>query len=170
MTSSTDRNPADDEREGLALAVRMRGLGFAVACFAPDELGTLDAREVEEAMAEGGADRIEFLRAAHDDGTDNTDGPEVPAEVHSDDGLHRADFDASAWFAQAADGEIANLVGCGFHGDYPADEVARFFERSATAEVFAHVDRSAVGFECSVDEDAAGRWLAVHRPHLLPGS
>lgn len=97
----------------------------------------------------------------------------IQAECHSDDFITKAEFDATTWFEQASDGEIEALAGCGWRGDYPADDVARYFEETETREVFDYVamnpkmlNGDPVGFECSVDEAAAMAWLKEHRPEV----
>jgi hypothetical protein len=100
----------------------------------------------------------------------------IPAEVHSDDHAAEASFDAAPWFRQASDQDIKDLIECGFRGDYPADEVAQW-EANVTAneeviEVFTYVctrrNVADIGFECSVDEDAAFNWLRANRLNLIP--
>jgi hypothetical protein len=103
----------------------------------------------------------------------------IPAEVHSDDHAAEAAFDAAPWFAQASETEIADLAACEWRGDYPADEVAIWTaentENDEINAVFAYIairrKVESIGFECSVDEDAARAWLAANRPALaLPPS
>jgi hypothetical protein len=83
------------------------------------------------------------------------------------------DFDAVRWFEQASDDEILALAECGWGGDYPADNVASFFEgaHGEITEMFQHIGhmqktRNAVGFECHVDEDEAMAWLDANKPEL----
>jgi len=94
----------------------------------------------------------------------------IPAEVHTDDHIISVDFDAEKWFEQATDDEIIDLIQCGFGGDYPADEVAR-----RSSEWFPEIDKvfdhrnpneDLSGFECSVFESAAIKWLTTNRPDL----
>lgn len=95
----------------------------------------------------------------------------IPAECHSDDRAVEIQFDALKWFEQASDEEIADLVLCGFGGDYPADIVADYFDCSTTRPLFFYleeiVDRlKSCGFECYVNEEAARKWIGEHRPNL----
>jgi hypothetical protein len=105
----------------------------------------------------------------------------VPAEVHSDDRLYSAEFDALHWFQNAADTCIVQLAKCDWGGDYPADEVAYYFASPLPSlnavfdeEVAAVLDYcqrvtsagGTCGFECHVDASAAMRWLKVNRPDV----
>ncbi len=100
----------------------------------------------------------------------------IPAEVHSDDFAAQAHFDAAPWFSQASKEDILALAACGWRGDYPADEVALYFNdrhNEAVMAVLSHVDNvrenvnCEMGFECSIDETAVRAWLAVNRPSLI---
>lgn len=101
--------------------------------------------------------------------------PEVNAEVHSDDHVEQAEFEATQWFALANDDELRALIKCDFRGDYPADAVAEFFrgKDDAVDEVFTYLEvsnkgrRDPLGFECVVDEGEARAWIEKHRPHLV---
>jgi hypothetical protein len=99
----------------------------------------------------------------------------IGAEVHSDDYHATADFDATPWFEQATDRQISDLADAGWRGDYPADVIAEWIhESSLDAGVDAVFDYIATadlpkdysGFEVSVDEDQARRWVAINRPEL----
>ena len=92
----------------------------------------------------------------------------IKAECHDDSHHCEVDFDARRWFQQASDDDIFRLAGCGWGGDYPADEVARFMEDhdEAVAEMFRYIERSKDGFECHVEEEDALRWLAKNRPYV----
>lgn len=108
------------------------------------------------------------------DAADGGEAPEVAASVHSDDRLYEAHFNAGMWLSRASDGEIRALHEIGFRGDYAADAVAEYFERTnpEIAAVFEYCRRSqaggreGVGFECVVDEEKAMEWLKAHRPNL----
>lgn len=100
--------------------------------------------------------------------------PGVQAEVHNDSHSMTVDFNAAAWFAQACDKDILELSKIGWRGDYAADAVAEYFESSNgdIAALFSycratHNTRRHEGFECSVNEDDAVKWLETHRPALL---
>ena len=99
----------------------------------------------------------------------------VQARATTDD--HKVDvtFDATPWLRQATEAALLALAGCGFGGDYPADEVAHqsvtLLGDAGLAKLFAYLEivnqfpvREAVGFECRVDEDQARAWLKRHRP------
>lgn len=93
----------------------------------------------------------------------------IQAEVHSDDHVYGVDFNATPWFDQASDEEIESLLNCDFGGDYPADEVARHFD-GQNQEITILLDycrrKDGIGFECHVDVDDVGKWLAENRPNL----
>jgi hypothetical protein len=94
----------------------------------------------------------------------------IQAEVHSDYRRHQVSFDALKWFEQAAEAQIVELARCGWGGDYPADEVAKFFEdeNEAIDKLLDHCrDSDESGFECQVDESDARVWLKEHRPQVL---
>ncbi len=97
----------------------------------------------------------------------------VWAEAHSDDYVVEIDFDAVPWFRQASDKEILALAECGWRGDYPADNVAKFFDQMETKWLFEYLDKDptmpngdTVGFECSVDSSDAAAYLKANRPEL----
>lgn len=102
--------------------------------------------------------------------------PAVPAEAHSDDRNVEVDFDAAPWFAQASDKDILALAECGFGGDYPADEVARFFTPAEPRmdDLFRYLEiiradpakKDCCGFECHVDHKAALAWIKANRPAI----
>lgn len=99
----------------------------------------------------------------------------IPAEVHTDCRTEEAKFDALAWFQQAEDEDILQLADCDWGGDYPADEVAEYFQdRRKSPEVqqvfdTLHTLRKSgkdIGFECHVEEEPALTWLKENRPWL----
>lgn len=87
------------------------------------------------------------------------------AEAHSDDHASEVVFDATPWFEQASDEEIAALRACGWGGDYPADNVAIFMadHNEELARMFAYVEAAHnvkdIGFECHVVEKDVILWL-----------
>lgn len=89
----------------------------------------------------------------------------VMAEAHSDDHASEVKFDATPWFEQASDKEIADLEACGWGGDYPADNVAIFMadHNDELARMFTYVEAAHnikdIGFECHINEADAKRWL-----------
>lgn len=97
----------------------------------------------------------------------------IPAEVHTDDWVAQAEFDAEIWMIQASDEKIEALAKCEWGGDYPADEVAEFME-SRDPQVKAVFEykhavnlHKTMGFECHVNEEAAWAWLESRRPFLF---
>lgn len=95
----------------------------------------------------------------------------IQAEVHSDDFVFETEFDSTEYFWKASDKEILDLARCGWGGDYPGDDVARFFAGpSGNSEVQAVLDycrrKSGIGFECHVDGQQAMRWLEANKPEL----
>ncbi len=105
--------------------------------------------------------------------------PAICAEVHTDDFNAEASFDAAPWFAQASDKAILELADCGWGGNYAADAVAEWFadlkKNAEVVDVFDYLRahnrmarhrRSAIGFECHVNENDALGWLHQHRPAI----
>lgn len=99
----------------------------------------------------------------------------ISAEVHSDDHVFEATFDASKWAEQADDTEIEALAKCGFGGDYAADAVAQFMadHDEDVKKVFSYLDLKPkmgngdpVGFECHVEEEDLAMWLDTNRPAM----
>lgn len=101
----------------------------------------------------------------------------VGAEVHTDDRCVEAWFDCTEYFEQASDKALVALAECGWGGDYPADDVARFFEgkNPEVSRVFRHLEnirdlrshKDKGGFECHVDDTEAIAWIHANRPHLI---
>jgi hypothetical protein len=101
----------------------------------------------------------------------------IKAECHSDDHNVEAEFDATPWFEQAKDKDLADLAECGWGGDYPADEVAEFMADRVEriAEMFKYLEiihgdpskKDCQGFECHVEDGDALKWILENRPHLL---
>jgi hypothetical protein len=106
----------------------------------------------------------------------DADAMTISAEVHSDDQVTTAKFDAAPWFQQASAKDIAALARCGWRGDDAADAVAQYFQgkNSEVDGVFYYVGsiqgirlkRDCCGFECSVHEKDAMTWLLVHRQDI----
>ena len=92
----------------------------------------------------------------------------VQATLDSDDATYTVKFDAAKWFEQASDEEILDLYKIGWSGDYEADEVAHFVEDEdkEVKEFFSYCDRKDTGFEVSVNEYEALRWLHANRPKV----
>ena len=94
----------------------------------------------------------------------------IRAEVHSDDHVAEANFDATTWFEQASNEEIRALAEISWGGDMESDAVAQFFNTDSerdVAFVFTYVQhKQDVGYECHVDSKDALRWIDVNRPHL----
>ncbi len=97
----------------------------------------------------------------------------IRAEVHSDDMMFEAKFDATPWFEQASDTDILELAGCDWGGDYPADHVAEFMDGKDpdVSAVFVYLARvrntsNRCGFECHINDSMAMAWLHEHRPNV----
>jgi hypothetical protein len=94
----------------------------------------------------------------------------IPAEVYSDDHVLETSFDAAPWFEQASEAEILQLADDGWGSDYSADAIARWMtSHNAHVGWFLSAWMSCsliIGFECRVDQAAALKWLAAHRPAL----
>lgn len=99
----------------------------------------------------------------------------ITAETHSDDYAVEVDFDATPYFKQASDEDLARLIECGFEGDYPADWVAENLADTnpEIAAMFTYLEarnkasRKSIGFEVSVDPDEALAWLKQNRPSVF---
>jgi len=93
----------------------------------------------------------------------------IKSDIISDDWSWKVTFDATPWFEQASDADILELAKCDFGGDYPADDVARFFEDRipGIAATLEHCRQTeGVGFECHIDADHATEWLKENKPDL----
>lgn len=151
---------------------------FSTRAEAEDYLGTsagVDSDKLEAGWygVDGPEDDIE-PPAGEDIDPDPKDAREdldtIRAEVHSDDRVIEAQFNALPWFEQASDEEIKALAKCDWGGDYPADEVAQHMADldPNVRKVFDYVAlRVSEGFECHVNEDDARAWLTAYRPGLL---
>lgn len=91
----------------------------------------------------------------------------INANCRSDDGALSVDFDAEPYFLQASSDDIRDLVACDWGGDYPADNVALFFEGKPEHSELSVVVTRAVGFECRVNSADAMEWIKDNRPELL---
>lgn len=102
----------------------------------------------------------------------------IRAECHSDDRNVEVRFDATPWFEQAKDEQIADLFACGWGGDYPADAVAEYMaeHNEKIAFMFKYLvaisddptKKDCHGYECHItDELAALNWILENRSHLL---
>jgi hypothetical protein len=95
-------------------------------------------------------------------------GPRVPAQIESDDHAALQSFDATIYLAEAGEGAIEELAGCGWAGDYAADAVA-WHLRDRVPEVgivLSYCEERGHGFEVRLDATAARAWLRAHRPDL----
>ena len=99
----------------------------------------------------------------------------IPAEAHTDDRNVVVAFDATTFFETVADDLIRELIEDGFAGGYGADAVAQELadETNELGRMFWYLEHTnerraePLGYEVSVDRDAAKHWLELHRPHLL---
>jgi|ERR1035441_4437114 hypothetical protein len=111
---------------------------------------------------------VEDVSAA-DELRETQSGPVVIARIISDDKVCETGFHANRWLGQASEEEIQDLAQSGWGGSLAADYVGQFMEsRDINVEnVLEHSRKLKTGFEVYVDEIAARRWLAAHRPELL---
>lgn len=94
----------------------------------------------------------------------------ISARVCTDDGVVHEEFDATWYFEQATFLDLVNLEGCGWGGDYPADDVAEFC-RKRCKKLFNYLELvnsdqqgDLVGFECHINREHVLEWLKEHRP------
>ena len=97
----------------------------------------------------------------------------VHAEAHDDGHNRTVEFDAGPWLYQASEQQIVELATIGWSGGYAADAVALYFEDEnvdiANLMAFCRSTqgtRNPMGFECSVDEEQAVKWLEQRRPEI----
>lgn len=98
--------------------------------------------------------------------------PPVPAEVHTDDHVANADFDARMWLDQASLQDVLSLIEEDWRNCLEADGVAEFYMRSnsaveAVSEHLHNMPKSVRGFECSVNGDAALAWLKLNKSDMF---
>lgn len=141
-------------------------------------------RPTDEEMAErhGGLADGERVRAlgpltvpAANEPEEVVPGPRVSAEVHSDDRVFEAEFNAAAYLAQVGDDTIRDLAADGWGGGYASDYVAMFMadRNPRVAAVFEYLERfnhdrikDGIGYECHVNEEEALAWLKANRRPL----
>lgn len=96
----------------------------------------------------------------------------IAARATDGHGAFPVEFDAAPWFQQASDHEISTLRKqgwCGSGAETVVAHISRSHARLATMLDYCdqhHNDPKPIGFECSVDEDEALRWLKRERPAL----
>ncbi len=94
----------------------------------------------------------------------------VPAQIGIDDEFEPVEFNASPFLGAASLEQILALAACGWRGDYPADDVAwhvrGMYGYAAVDALLTRVENEGKGFEVSVDEAEARRWLALVRPEV----
>lgn len=94
----------------------------------------------------------------------------VKAEVRSDDFVFEVEFDCTAWFEQASEEELWELYKCGWRGDYPADEVARYcsvFNFDVRCVLDYASRKEEMGFEVIVYDESAIDWLQDYEPQIV---
>lgn len=95
----------------------------------------------------------------------------IRAEVHTDDFMNTAKFDAAEYFETVDIEEIVRLELCDWGAAYEADNVAIFFDGKDGFEdvssVFANTTRRRQGFECHIHRSDVMGWLYQHRPELF---
>lgn len=100
----------------------------------------------------------------------------IRSEVTTDDGVMKAEFDATPYFEKLDDEGLQQLAGCDFTGDYPADHVAQGMagQEPKVQALFDYLDarnavgREKTGFEVTVNPSDALTWIARNRPKALP--
>jgi hypothetical protein len=95
----------------------------------------------------------------------------IRAECHTDNYAYAEKFDAEPFFRSASPEEIIALAACEWGGDYPADQVAWFFDAKPGYEnitgLFEYIENTKSGFECHVFYPDAMSWLSKNRPDVL---
>lgn len=98
----------------------------------------------------------------------------IPAKVCSDNRARSVEFDATDYFKQANLQDLIDLLDCDFAIGFAANAVALFFEEEDTRinELMDYCRAlkpglPLIGFECSIDQEAAFDWLEENRPELL---
>ena len=94
----------------------------------------------------------------------------IKANIHSDDFMMTANFDATKYFEIADDEAILELSLIDFRGDYVADEVAYYLSDFNTdiSKVIEYCKLVHTGFEVLVDEEDAMNWLKENNPEIIP--
>lgn len=95
------------------------------------------------------------------------------AEVHSDDRVYEAEFNAAIWLSKASEADVVALVKEEWRTCEIADRVAEAAERvsQGVSEVLnytrqMHRAGHSIGFECSVSGVDAMAWLNRYRPEV----
>lgn len=95
------------------------------------------------------------------------------AEVHSDDRVYEAEFNAAFWLSKASEAEVVALAKEEWKTCEIADRVAEAAERFSpeVQEVMTYTQRmhqagKSIGFECSVSDIDAMAWLNRYRPDV----
>lgn len=104
-------------------------------------------------------------------------GYRIRALAVSDDGQHKARWNAEGWFLQASDGDIAHLHASKYQGD-AADTLAYFAQEQegdkGITRMFKYLtvwrpktlDGMIVGFEATVNAADVFHWLAANRSEM----
>lgn len=99
----------------------------------------------------------------------------INADTHTDDWAIEVKFDATPYFEQAPEEDLANLIECGFEDDEPADQVAIHLAdtNDQIAAMFTYLEarnrasRKSIGFEVNVDPEQALDWIKQNRPSVF---
>lgn len=101
----------------------------------------------------------------------------IAASIETSDGEIVVSLDASAWFEQASETQIRDLIGEGLQGlpESAAQPLFSFYRDSAAKEVWTywagHKDRYSddpVRWRVTVDAASLAEWLSEHRPRIAP--
>lgn len=101
----------------------------------------------------------------------------IAASIETSDGEIVVSLDASAWFEQASDAQIRDLISEGLRGlpGSAAQPLFSFYRDSAAKEVWTywagHKDRYSddpVRWHVTVDAASLAEWLSEHRPRIAP--
>lgn len=134
----------------------------------PSELAEL----IDRAQTIYDASKARLAHLGATTSSESKDPPVIKAETHTDDHAIKVEFDATPYFRQAPEEDLARLIECGFAGDQPADWVAQGLAENnpEVGAMFTYLEarnrasRKSIGFEVSVDEEQALAWLREHRP------
>lgn len=101
----------------------------------------------------------------------------IAARIETSDGEIVVSLDASAWFEQASEAQIRDLIGEGLQGlpGSAAQPLFSFYKDSAAKDVWTywagHRDRygeNPVRWRVTVDAASLAEWLSEHRPRIAP--
>jgi hypothetical protein len=159
--ASTDAEEPDEPRPAPGDDLAPSAPAFTAAppraAPAPREEATDD--RVPDAEVAGTLDRLRArTRAAAE---------RVSVLIASDDGAAEHVGDAAAWLAEASEQELRALVRGGWSGDAAAEVALALADDDPEAlDVVRVARRNEAELVVEIDADAAGAWLAAHRPDV----